>query len=406
MIVICEECGKKYRIDSSKVKDKGVKFKCKACDQIIVVSKQEAAPPVASAPPPEQATEQPVLPDSKEEEMYNEAANEDPPAPEPKPAEEKKKRGFSKRTKHNSAGTPRKSSALGIRTKMFALFLIIPISIIAAASYLYLERLTELSASLIDKSTGLVTEMSESIIDDTARATASQCALYLDFHPTLTSELFNADVAFRRLAQKKVGLTGYTFLFSVGDGASPSVVWVHPSPKVIGESLATVMEEELGGNYPKFENIVRPVETGQTVESGGYYLQKDQDGKLRQKYIAISPIEETDLVIAATTFIDEFTLPVSNLEKDALRTTEKTRTFIIYILAGALVLIGLLVSFYSTSLSGKIRKLTDIANRISVGELDEEIRVKSGDEIGDLADAINRMQDSIRLSIERLRKRR
>jgi len=50
--------------------------------------------------------------------------------------------------------------------------------------------------------------------------------------------------------------------------------------------------------------------------------------------------------------------------------------------------------------------LTDAANRISVGELGVEIENKSKDEIGELAEAITRMQDSIRLSIERLRRRR
>ena len=53
-----------------------------------------------------------------------------------------------------------------------------------------------------------------------------------------------------------------------------------------------------------------------------------------------------------------------------------------------------------------IRKLTEAANRISVGELSVEIDKVSQDEIGDLADAITRMQDSIRLSIERLRRKK
>jgi HAMP domain-containing protein len=38
--------------------------------------------------------------------------------------------------------------------------------------------------------------------------------------------------------------------------------------------------------------------------------------------------------------------------------------------------------------------------------MDAEIPVTSRDEIGDLAEAIERMQESIRLSIERLRRRR
>jgi HAMP domain-containing protein len=71
-----------------------------------------------------------------------------------------------------------------------------------------------------------------------------------------------------------------------------------------------------------------------------------------------------------------------------------------------LLLIGLIVAIYGHRLTGKIRSLTEVADRISVGELGMEIETQSKDEIGDLAEAIARMQDSIRLSIERLRRRR
>ena len=47
-----------------------------------------------------------------------------------------------------------------------------------------------------------------------------------------------------------------------------------------------------------------------------------------------------------------------------------------------------------------------VADRISIGELEADIPRQSKDEIGELAEAISRMQDSIRLSIERLRRRR
>jgi HAMP domain-containing protein len=61
---------------------------------------------------------------------------------------------------------------------------------------------------------------------------------------------------------------------------------------------------------------------------------------------------------------------------------------------------------YGYRLSKNIGKLTDAADRISVGELDVVIEIKSSDEIGALAEAISRMQDSLRFSIERLRRRR
>jgi methyl-accepting chemotaxis protein len=64
------------------------------------------------------------------------------------------------------------------------------------------------------------------------------------------------------------------------------------------------------------------------------------------------------------------------------------------------------VFWYGHRLTNKIIYLTTVAEKISVGELDIEIDLQASDEIGDLSDAISRMQDSVRLSIERLRRKR
>jgi HAMP domain-containing protein len=84
----------------------------------------------------------------------------------------------------------------------------------------------------------------------------------------------------------------------------------------------------------------------------------------------------------------------------------ETRNIVLGILVGTLLLIGITVALYGTRLTSRIKKLTSVAEQISVGEMDAEIPVTSRDEIGDLAEAIRRMQESIRLSIERLRRRR
>ncbi|MBF0573501.1 MAG: HAMP domain-containing protein [Desulfamplus sp.] len=52
-----------------------------------------------------------------------------------------------------------------------------------------------------------------------------------------------------------------------------------------------------------------------------------------------------------------------------------------------------------------IRRLTDIANKISVGNLELEIPIESKDEIGVLADAFARMKVSMAFAIKQLRKR-
>ena len=42
MLVICEDCAKKYNIDESRIKGEKAKFTCKECGHIIVVEKPEA----------------------------------------------------------------------------------------------------------------------------------------------------------------------------------------------------------------------------------------------------------------------------------------------------------------------------------------------------------------------------
>ena len=43
MIVICEECGKKYRIDPDAIKGQRARFKCRTCGHSVLVEK---TPPV------------------------------------------------------------------------------------------------------------------------------------------------------------------------------------------------------------------------------------------------------------------------------------------------------------------------------------------------------------------------
>jgi predicted Zn finger-like uncharacterized protein len=59
MIVFCEECGKKYRIDPAKIKGRAASFKCRSCSHRIVVPKPpppESQPQTPPAPSIEQVT--------------------------------------------------------------------------------------------------------------------------------------------------------------------------------------------------------------------------------------------------------------------------------------------------------------------------------------------------------------
>jgi len=94
------------------------------------------------------------------------------------------------------------------------------------------------------------------------------------------------------------------------------------------------------------------------------------------------------------------------MKSQAEKLTNKARMIALMMLGVTLLFIGIIVFIYVHRLTGKIKLLTEIAERISLGELEMEVETKSRDEIGELAEAIARMQDNIRLSIERLQRRR
>jgi len=80
---------------------------------------------------------------------------------------------------------------------------------------------------------------------------------------------------------------------------------------------------------------------------------------------------------------------------------------IFYVLIGVvLVILLIVIFFYSRSVIQPIRYLSDVADRISMGELDAPIDLKAKGEVGILAESIRRMQASVRAAIERLQKRK
>jgi len=56
MDITCDSCGKKYRIDETKMRKESAKVKCKTCDHIMVISKP-APEPEFDAPIPEEFAE-------------------------------------------------------------------------------------------------------------------------------------------------------------------------------------------------------------------------------------------------------------------------------------------------------------------------------------------------------------
>lgn len=339
MIVNCKACGKMYQIDPSKIKGKFVTSKCRACGNKMIIT------------PPK---------------------NKD------------KKEGTKK-----SLTLP----ALGLRRKLIALFFVIPITLIIIAGYLFVDQLNQLSTLIGKESTQLVTQMAEDIILEKAMAVARETKLYLDSHFDLQREDFNTIPEFVDIVMQKVGITGYTIIVERETEFQPEYLWVHPNEKLIGVDMTETMRTKLGDKWERW-NAIR----SKPHITKGYYLWFDN----REKFCASVPIEGTPYNIVSSTYIDEFTQPVDGLREMTDDATDSTRQIVIIIIVITALLVGMITTFYGHHLTSRIIRLTKLSDRISLGEVDVYISDPIKDELGELAQAVARMQSSIRMAIERL----
>ena len=381
MIVECEECGKKYNIDPSKIKNDKTRFQCKACNFISKIDLSNEAPAISFSKP--SFTE----PDEQVDTIKASADNQ------------KKRKSV--------AGTKKLKSfnlkAFGLRGKMLLLFFFIPIVLIIATNMLFLRQMNSLSLFLTSESSSIVKDLIEQKVGDAARKVAAEATLYIESHPEMKKEDFNNDAKFKKIAIQKVGKTGYSALYEIPGSDDIWRTWAHANPKIIGIDMLK-LKKPLGKSFAGFWKVYIGVKKG--GESRGYYTWWEKDGSFREKFMVCTPVAGTSFVIAATTYVDEFTGPVTLLESNANKQTGITRNIVFGIFGASILLIGFIVTFFGYRLSGRIQSLTDVANRISMGELEAQIDIDGKDEITDLGEAIARMQESIRLSLARLRKKR
>ena len=380
----CSQCGKTYRIDTSFIQGEKAWFTCKGCGGRVVVNKQVNAANNGNVAPAAAA----VAPAS-------------PPAPTPATTQPQTET-IQAAVSEAASNLEKKRGKMGLRVKMMLLFLVVPLALMGVSSVVYLQQLDRLSSVITSQSSAVVTDLAEQIIANSAKSVADQVGLFLKNNPGLSNRELSANEAFKSIAIQPIGSTGYTALYELPDDGGVWRTWAHVNAKILGIDMSK-LAKPLGENFPGFWKIYTGVEGGK--ESSGYYTWQDKDGALRDKFMVSTPVPGTRYIVASTTYLDEFTQPVKELEAQAGEITEQTTQFTVLALVVTLALVGLIVTSYGVKLTGNIRELTDHAERISAGDLDSRVEVKSKDEIGELAHAISLMQTSIRLSIDRLRNR-
>jgi HAMP domain-containing protein len=262
------------------------------------------------------------------------------------------------------------------------------------------ESLKELIATTLVESKSSLSKSGEKIIREKANDVASQIEIFVKSHPKLKREDLMRDPMLKSIAIQKVGDTGYT---AVHDDRG--INYFHVNPQIVGTDL-----HDLSNKLPAFWKIVEASLKG---PASGYYDWKDADGKIRAKYMYLAHVKDTDLIVAATTYIDEFSKPAKAIETKMNQIKEKyleeyeerIKIFYLVILCVLLILF-VRIYFYARSVIHPIRHLSEIADKISMGELDTPIEIKEKGEVGALAESIERMQTSVKAAIERLRKRK
>jgi methyl-accepting chemotaxis protein len=237
-------------------------------------------------------------------------------------------------------------------------------------------------------------DLGEKMIKQKAQDVAKQIEIFIKSHPHFTKEELYSSPALKAIAVQPVGRTGYT---AVHD--NKAISRFNKNPKIVGMDLRTLAKK-----LPEFWSILEASLKGR---SRGYYDWKDADDVKRPKYMFCIPIEGTDLVVASTTYIDEFSKSAEGRIEQQIMDKADSLTVQFILLVGIIIIMFIfLISVYSRAIVKPIIYLTDIADRISLGDLDTKIEIRSSDEVGRLAESFDRMQESLRAAIERLRRKR
>jgi len=262
------------------------------------------------------------------------------------------------------------------------------------------ESLKELTTTSLNESKSSLDKLGEKIIKEKAIDVAAQIEIFIKTHPKVKREELLKDPWLKSIAVQKVGETGYTAIHD-----NMGINYFHVNPQIVGSDL-----HDLSTKLPAFWKILEASLKGPAF---GYYDWKDADGKIRPKYMYLASVKDTDLIVAATTYIDEFSRPsrvmegrMKQIESRYLEAYEdKIKIFYVVILCVVLVLL-VRIYFYDRSVIQPIRYLSEVADKISMGELDTPIQIKEKGEVGALAESIERMQTSVKAAIERLQKRK
>ena len=224
-----------------------------------------------------------------------------------------------------------------------------------------------------------------------ARDIARQIEIYLNSHP-----FDQHDENLRNIAVQKILNTGYSGLHD-GIGKSDGRYVFHMNRALEGKSLSAFKA--------KLPILWQAIEIGlKGQETCSYYLWEDCPGIFREKFFVGIPVKDTECILFATVYVDEFYGPLraaeNSIRKELIITT--------HLLLGSTVVVIIIMVIISILLARKvsrpIRQLAHYAQSIGQGNLGTNVSIRSRDEVGELAGVLNKMSSDLKDYIENLKK--
>jgi len=301
----------------------------------------------------------------------------------------------------------------GIRDKILISFLalsLISVGIVSSLALRYIGTVGSLTKEYSATMGETVMSVSIAALEDQGRRTIYQKAsdvakeiyFYLQLHPDLSPADMIKDEKLKSIAVQRVGRTGYTIVYD-----TTGKIYFASDPTIVGTNL-----RQLGGEPSYFSSIFERSLLGE--DASGYYKYKgENDKEERTKYFYAVPVESHDLIVAAYTYLDEFSSAAEDTKKRIATAVEEMSNLIdkqareaelifIAVIVGMVVFVSGVSFLLSETITRPVMAVTKGSEHIAKGELDYRIDVNTGDEMQVLAEQFNNMGQALRESYSNL----
>ena len=341
MIVICEQCGKRYRVDATRLKKDKVRTRCKDCGAIIEV-RRAADEPVPADPVPAV----PVFPAGRS-------------APAAAVLDERDMLAVS------DSGASGKVGPMGsVKVRLIGLFLSFAVVSGAVLTGVYLRSVPPMMTEQINlRALSVCRSFSAGIV---------QPLLLRNYLAVNKAAAFNAQ------------LPGTAYVSVVNQR---------------GRVVAGIF-----GNVSRFDpQFVTRVKADGFPEEIHRFNPLPEEAPFAAKDLSVGgqPIHDVVVPIGTTGGVAHVGLFTEEVQR-AARTSLQP---LLFMLAAVAVSGALLFYLLARTIAVPIRALTEEAKRIGLGEIDAPIQRRGSGEIAELATALEMMRLSIKAAIYRLRQR-